>query len=75
MAAAMFLRLYQGKVLHFRKHYGSLAAKLYKLILLAAALAQLLLSPLAWLECPPRRQQHLALAGRHRRLVRALTRF
>ena len=39
---------------------------------LAAPLSRLLLSPLAWLERPPRRQQHLALAGHYRRLVRAL---
>lgn len=72
MAAAMFLRLYQGKVLYFRKHYGWLAAQLYKLILLAAALARLLLGPLAWLEHPPQRQRYLALAGHYRRLIRAL---
>jgi GT2 family glycosyltransferase len=72
VAAAMFLRLYQGKVLYFRKHHGRLAAQRYKLILLTAALARLLLCPLAWLERPPQRHQHLALADRYRRLVRAL---
>jgi GT2 family glycosyltransferase len=72
MAAAMFLRLYQGKVLYFRKHHGRLAAQLYKLILLIAALARLLLSPLVWLVRPPQRHQHLALASHYRRLVRAL---
>jgi N-acetylglucosaminyl-diphospho-decaprenol L-rhamnosyltransferase len=72
MAAAMFLLLYQGKVLYFRKHHGQPAVQLYKLILLVAALARLLLSPLAWLERPPQRHQHLALAGHYRRLVRAL---
>jgi N-acetylglucosaminyl-diphospho-decaprenol L-rhamnosyltransferase len=72
MAAAMFLHLYQGKVLYFRKHHGQPAAQLYKLILLIAALARLLLSPLAWLVRPPQRHQHLALASHYRRLVRAL---
>jgi N-acetylglucosaminyl-diphospho-decaprenol L-rhamnosyltransferase len=72
VAADMFLRLYQGKVLYFRKHHGRLAAQAYKLILLIAALARLLLSPLAWLERPPLRQQHLALADHYRRLVMAL---
>lgn len=72
VAAEMFLRLYQGKVLYFRKHHGWLAAQLYKLILLAAALARLLLIPLAWLQRPPRRQQHLTLAGYYWQLVRIL---
>lgn len=49
----MFLRLYQGKVLYFRRHQGLLETNVYKLILLVAALARLLLSPLAWLEGPP----------------------
>ncbi len=72
VAAEMFLRLYQGKVLYFRKHHGCLVAQVYKLILLAAALGRLLVSPLAWLERPRRRQQHLMLAGHYRRLMRAL---
>lgn len=75
VAAEMFLRLYQGKLLYFRKHHGWLAAQVYKLILLAAALTRLLLSPLALLERPPQRQQHLVLAGHYRRLVRALPGF
>ena len=75
MAAAMFLRLYRGKVLYFRKRHGWLAAQVYKLILLAAALTRLLLSPLAWMERPPQRQRHLALAGNYRRLVMALPEF
>jgi hypothetical protein len=75
MAAAMFLCLYQSKILYFRKHHGWSMAQVYKLILLAAALARLVLSPLAWLERPPWRQQHLALAGHYRRLVRSLPRM
>jgi len=71
----MFLRLYQGKVLYFRKHHGCLAGHLYKLILFAAALARLLLSPLAWLERASRRHQHLALARRYGQLLVALPRM
>jgi GT2 family glycosyltransferase len=52
---AMFLRLYQGKALYFRKHHGWLAAQICKLIRLAAALARLALSRLAWLKRPPHR--------------------
>jgi len=75
VATEMFLRLYQSKLLYFRKHHGWLATEVYKLILLAAALTRLLLSPLAWLERPPQRQRHLVLAGHYRRLVRALSGF
>lgn len=72
VAAEMFLRLHQGKVLYFRKHHGQPAACAYRLILLAAALTRLLLSPLAWLERSPRRQQHLTLASYYWRLVKVL---
>jgi len=72
MPAEMFLRLYESKLFYFRKHHGRQAACAYKLILLAAAMARLLLSPLTWLERSPQRQRHLALAGYYRRLVWAL---
>jgi hypothetical protein len=71
VAMDMFLRLYQSKLLYFRKHHGWLAAQLYKLILAAAAVARLSLSPLAWLERSPRRQRHLTLAGYYLRLLKA----
>jgi len=70
VAMDMFLRLYQGKLLYFRKHHGWLAAQLYKLILAAAALARLSLSPLAWLERSPQRQRHLTLAGYYLQLLK-----
>lgn len=72
VAAEMFLQLYRGKILYFRKHHGRLAAQAYKLILLAATLTRLLITPLAWLERPPQRQQHLTLASNYRRLLLAL---
>lgn len=72
MRGEMFLRLYASKVLYFRKHHGRLKARAYKLILLAASLARLAISPLARLERPSRREEHLALACRYRRLVRAV---
>ncbi|NIM04093.1 MAG: glycosyltransferase, partial [Armatimonadetes bacterium] len=46
----MFLRLYRGKILYFRKNHGWGAAGAYKLILMAATLARLLVGPLALLE-------------------------
>lgn len=72
VAAAMFLRLYQAKILYFRKHGGAPAARTYKLIVSAAALGRLLMTPLAWLEPPARRERHLTLAGYYERLLRAL---
>jgi len=71
-AASMFLHLYRAKLLYFRKNGGQRAARFYKVVLLAAALARLALSPLAWLERPARRRRHLALAGRYWELLRLL---
>jgi GT2 family glycosyltransferase len=68
-AREMFLRLYEGKLLYFRKRHGRSAARLYKLVLLAAALVRLTLTPLAWLGRSPNRQQYLTLAGYYRQLV------
>jgi GT2 family glycosyltransferase len=72
VAESMFLQLYQGKVLYFRKHHGWPAVQVYKLILFVAALGRLLLTPLALIEKPSRRQQHLALSNHYRRLLRSL---
>jgi GT2 family glycosyltransferase len=75
VAAAMFLRLYQGKVLYFRKNHGGASASRYKLILAAAALGRLLVTPLAWLRDEPQRRRDLLLAGHYCRLLRALPDF
>jgi GT2 family glycosyltransferase len=75
VAAGMFLLLYQNKVRYFRKHYGRVTSRLYKLILLAAALVRCLAGPLAWLERPPRREQHLALTRNYMKLIRAIPGF
>ncbi|MGH9856828.1 MAG: glycosyltransferase family 2 protein, partial [Acidobacteriota bacterium] len=72
IAGEMFLQLYQNKLLYFRKHYGPLAAWLYKLVLLGASLMRLALSPLAWLEKPTQRRQHHALTGHYWRLLTSL---
>ena len=72
VAAEMFVQLYQSKLLFFRKHHGWLAAQGYKLILLLASVFRLLLTPLAWLEQPSQRQQHLTLSNHYWRLVKAL---
>ena len=72
VAAEMFLQLYLGKVLFFRKHYGRLTTQAYKLILLIATVIRLLLTPLALLEPPVKRQNHLTLADHYRRLLMTL---
>ncbi|MCP5013779.1 MAG: glycosyltransferase family 2 protein, partial [Ketobacter sp.] len=50
VATDMFMQLYLGKLKYFRKHYGGGAGIVYKLILAAASLFRLLLTPLAWLQ-------------------------
>jgi hypothetical protein len=72
IAPAMFLRLYQGKVLYFRKNHGPGAARVYKLILMLATLARLGLSPLAFLQTSRQRARQRTLAGHYLRLLRAL---
>ena len=72
VALKMFLQLYQGKVLYFRKHHGWVAAHTYKLILFLATLARLLLTPFAYLEDPLKREEHLTLSNRYRMLLVAL---
>lgn len=68
----MFLRLYQGKVLYFRKHYGRPTAFLYKLVLFISALPRLLLFLPAWVSPPEQRRDYLELAGRYGKLIIAL---
>jgi GT2 family glycosyltransferase len=69
VSEAMFLRLYQAKLIYFRKQHGRWQAFLYKLIIMAAACFRLLLTPLAWLQNPPKRQAILSLAGNYQRLL------
>jgi GT2 family glycosyltransferase len=65
----MFLRLYQGKILYFRKHHSKLEVILYKLILFMATLARLALTPIAYLESSAKRREHLDLSRNYRRLL------
>lgn len=68
----MFLNLYRGKVLYFRKHFSSAAVQLYKITLLIATLTRLALTPLALLERSQSRAHHLELSNKYRRLLFAL---
>ncbi|MCB8978368.1 MAG: glycosyltransferase family 2 protein [Ardenticatenaceae bacterium] len=72
VATNMFLQLYKSKIQFFRKHYGRFAAGAYKFILMAASLARLSLSPLAWLRRGPARARRLTLAHNYRLLLGAL---
>jgi GT2 family glycosyltransferase len=72
VALPMFLRLYQGKVLYFRKNHGQTAARTYKAILLLAALPRLIYQALAQFESGGRREAHLTIARSYRRLIAAL---
>lgn len=69
---AMFLRLYEGKILYFRKHHSNLEVSLYKFILLLATLARLALTPIAFFEHPTKRRKHLDLSHHYRRLLLSL---
>jgi GT2 family glycosyltransferase len=71
-ATSMFLQLYRSKLLFFRKHYGRLVAWIYKLIIFFVSLIRLTLTPFAWLEKLPKREQHLALSCNYLRLIAAL---
>src|ERR671925_887151 len=71
----MFLHLYHSNIKYFRKHYGPSAAQIYKLILMIAALSRLELAPFVFFERSSRRQKHLTLVDRYRRLALALPRM
>ncbi len=71
-AASMFLELYHSKLLFFRKHYGRRAAWIYKLSIFFASIFRLALTPFAWLEKMPKREQHIALSRNYLRLLTSL---
>ena len=72
VAEEMFLRLYQGKIMYFRKHQSNLAVMVYKFILCIATLVRLVLTPFALLEEPTQRRRHLDLSHNYRQLLISL---
>jgi GT2 family glycosyltransferase len=72
VAADMFIQLYRGKLLYFRKHYGEAGAIIYKLILAMASLPRVLFSPLAVFQQAARRERYEQLARHYRRLLATL---
>jgi GT2 family glycosyltransferase len=75
VAEKMFLALYESRLKFFRKHYGSTAARGYKLVLTAAALARLGFSPFSRLVSPSQRDRHKTLASHYSRLIATLPRM
>ena len=69
VATRMFLRLYEAKLIYFRKNHGFLAGQIYKLILFSASFGRLIVSPLAYIRYSSQRQQHMDLAHRYWLLV------
>lgn len=72
VAEEMFLRLYEGKIMYFRKHQSNLSGVVYKFILCLAALARLVLTPLTIFEQPTKRRHHLDLSHNYRQLLISL---
>ena len=68
----MFLRLYEGKILYFRKHHSKLSVFVYKLILITATITRLVLTPFAFVEEPAKRDEYLTLSSNYRRLLKSL---
>lgn len=74
-AREMFLQLYRAKTQFFKKHHGLLAAYIYKLILLLASLARLVLFSLAsWLR-PESVQRHIQIRDNYKYLIGSLSGF
>lgn len=68
----MFLRLYEGKIMYFRKHQSNTAGRGYKLILYLASIARLALTPLTIFEKSSKRSVHRDLSHNYRQLLFAL---
>jgi GT2 family glycosyltransferase len=75
VAEKMFIRLYQSRLLYFRKHHGWFGGTGYKVILLIAALARLSLTPFALLMNQSQRARNLTLANNYTKLLVNLPRL
>ncbi|MCA9971002.1 MAG: glycosyltransferase family 2 protein [Anaerolineales bacterium] len=72
VAEKMFLELYRGKVMFFRKHYGARTARLYKSVIALAALPRLVVAAAARVLPLPRRAELRQLGPYYRHLLRRL---
>jgi len=71
-AETMFLQLYRSKVVYFRKRYGLVGGRLYKLILFLASTTRLLAAGLAILKQPGESDRYAAIARNYQRLLVSL---
>ena len=71
----MFLHLYRSNVQYFRKHFGSVTAQIYIMILMLASISRLVLAPLVLFEKGAHRRKHLTLVDRYWHLIQALFRM
>jgi len=71
-ASDMFIRLYQSKLIFFRKQYGNFSAWGYKAILLITTIIRLVISPLAWLLAPKERKRIPGIISNYIRLLSEL---
>lgn len=72
VATAMFIQLYQSKLIFFRKHYGPQQGQAYKHLIKAAALTRLSLNGLAQIIKPTGRDRYQALAVNYQALLQQL---
>ena len=72
VAAEMFLRLYESKVIFFRKHRGRLSGFGYKLVLLLISLLRVVGLPLAGFLRPENRGVNREISANYRQLIRSL---
>ncbi len=72
VAETMFLHLYRGKILYFKKHHGALTGFFYKLILLLTAVGRLAMTPLIFITDRRYRRRRWQLARRYWQLVKSL---
>lgn len=72
VAETMFLHLYRGKILYFKKHYGALAGFFYKFILLLMAVGRLAMTPLIFITDRQHRSRRWQLVQRYWQLVKSL---
>jgi GT2 family glycosyltransferase len=68
----MFMQLYQSKIQYFRKNHGLLQSGIYKIILIVASLARLVVSPISVFYGDAVRQKYFLLANNYLKLLSAI---
>jgi GT2 family glycosyltransferase len=69
VADAMFLRLYESKIIFIRKHYGKLQANIYKLILALSSLVRIIPLPVMRIIVPKRQEFYQTISKNYRNLL------